>query len=105
MNLAFEAVDFHGTLRERHMVGICPPRFTAAVTAFLKEIDRLSERDMILFALDRAGAPREAGVDYPARIPPHEVELVTAKIYKVRMNGREFICEHTESGWHINQRQ
>ena len=105
IDLAFAAVDWHDELCRNRVGQILPSKFVDAVAAFRKALDELAERDMILFALDRAGAPRENGVEYPPRLPPYEVEPLGPKLYRVRMNGREFYCEHTASGWHITQRQ
>ena len=105
IDLAFAAVDWHETLRRRRMEHLCPQEFAGAVAAFKKVLEEPTEREMILYALDRAGAPREPGVNYPVRLPPYEVETFAPSLYRVRMNGREFYCEHTASGWRITQRQ
>ena len=105
IDLALAAVDWYDTLRQCNVEQICPPTFTAAVAAFVKALQEPTEREMVLFALDRAGAPREDGVDYPPRLPPFTVDFVAAGLFKVRINKKEFHCLHTADGWSITTRQ
>ena len=105
IDLAFAAVDWHDELCRNRVGQILPSKFVDAVAAFRKALDELAERDMILFALDRAGAPREDGVEYPPRLPPYEVTPLAPNVYEVRMNGRVFLCEYAASGWRITQRR
>ena len=103
IDLALAAVEWHDTLRRHRMDHICPPKFADAVNALEKALREPTEDEMILYALDRAVAPRAAGVECPTRMPPYELERLASNIYQLRMNGRTFRCEHSVAGWLILQ--
>lgn len=106
VQLAFAAIDMHDTLCRLGLEGPAMRRFSHAVKEFIREIEQPGERERVLLALDRAGAPREPGMKYACRRPFNsEVEPLGHHVYRVRLDQHSYLCLFDGESWAVKRLQ
>lgn len=119
IDLAFAGADLFREYAARNRSQCLPPEFCRAAEAFaeavqhevkqaIEELDPSAERGRVLVALARAGAPRDAGMDYDALDNSRDVDAEVwvmdpaRQVYRVRLGATNFLCHYVPALSHWN---
>lgn len=119
IDLAFTAMDMYREYRVRNRECWLPPEFVRAAEGFADALRRevneavqepspSEERGRILVALARAGAPRDAGMDYDELDNARGINVevwpmdLSRRLYRVHLGARQFLCHYVAALSHWN---